>query len=490
MYTGLKFFQSFFLVLKMYAACGAASERLFSRAMATMRYISTRGQTPPLGFSDAVMAGLARDGGLLIPEQILSPDDRFHQWPTMSYRELAYELVVRYADLDQVEIAKLVHDAYDKFRHPEVVHCEPVGPVRILELFHGPTLAFKDIALQFLGGLFSLLLEKSGGHMNILAATSGDTGSAAIAGVRSREHIQIFVMHPRGRVSPTQERQMTSVLDANVHNIAIEGSFDDCQRILKELFADLPFKDRHALGAVNSVNWARVLIQMVYYFHAAFRCCMDTGAKSVQFAVPTGNFGDILAGYYAAKMGAPIKRLILATNENDILARFFTTGEYSLGKVLPTLSPSMDIQVASNFERYLFDRVGGDTAKLHALMAQFGREGKLCVEGHDPLFVAGVGNTAATLATIKKYHTECDYLLDPHTAVGVYVAEQFLDPEAPTICFATAHPAKFGDAILQATGKDLAHHPILDALADLPTRCTTLPADAAAVRDFIAAHAQ
>jgi threonine synthase len=472
------------------AACGAGDEPLSSRVMTQMRYISTRGQMPPLGFSDAVMAGLARDGGLLIPEQILPPDDRFHQWPTMSYRELAYELVVRYADLGQVEVAKLVHDAYDPFRYSEVVQCVPAGPVSVLELFHGPTLAFKDIALQFLGGLFSMLLEKSGGHMNIVAATSGDTGSAAIAGVRGRKNIQIFVMHPKGRVSDMQERQMTSVLDANVHNLAIEGSFDDCQRIMKQLFADLPFKDRHALGAVNSVNWARVLIQMVYYFHAAFRRCMDTGAKSVQFSVPTGNFGDILAGYYAAKMGAPIKRLILATNENDILARFFATGEYSLGKVMPTLSPSMDIQVASNFERYLFDRLGGDAAKLCGLMEQFGREGQLRVEGRDPLFVAGVGTTSATLATIKKYHEQFAYLLDPHTAVGVHVAEQFLDPEAPTICLATAHPAKFGAAILQATGQDLAHHPILDALADLPTRCTTLPADVAAVHDFIAAHAQ
>jgi threonine synthase len=457
--------------------------------MANMNYISTRGQTPALGFSDAVLAGLARDGGLLIPERILPPDDRFHQWPTMSYRELAYELVLRYADLSQVEVAKLVHDAYDKFRHPEVVCCVPAGPVQILELFHGPTLAFKDIALQFLGGLFSLLLEKSGGHMNILAATSGDTGSAAIAGVRGREHIQIFVMHPRGRVSEVQERQMTSVLDANVHNLAIDGSFDDCQRILKELFADLPFKDRQALGAVNSVNWARVLVQMVYYFHAAFRHCLASGARQVQFAVPTGNFGDILAGYYAARMGAPIKRLILATNENDILARFFKTGTYSLGNVVPTLSPSMDIQVASNFERYLFDRVGGDAARLRALMAQFAREGKLKVEGHDPLFVAGVGDRAATRATIRKYHEQYGYLLDPHTAVGVHVAEQFLDPEAPTICLATAHPAKFGDAIREATGQNLAHHPILDALADLPTRCTRLPAEAAAVRDFITAHA-
>jgi threonine synthase len=458
--------------------------------MTPMRYISTRGQTPPLGFSAAVMAGLARDGGLLIPEQILGPDDRFHEWPEMSYRELAYELVLRYADLGLVEVTKLVHCAYDPFRYPEVAWRKPVGPVQVLELFHGPTLAFKDIALQFLGELFSLLLGKSGGRMNIVAATSGDTGSAAIAGVRGRKNIQIFVMHPKGRVSAMQERQMTSVLDANVHNLAIEGSFDDCQRIMKQLFADLPFKDRHALGAVNSVNWARVLIQMVYYFHASFRTCMDTGAKAVQFAVPTGNFGDILAGYYAAKMGAPIKRLILATNENDILARFFTTGEYSLGPVRPTLSPSMDIQVASNFERYLFDRVGGDAAQLRALMEQFGREGRLRVAGRDPLFAAGVGDTPATLATIKKYHEQYDYLLDPHTAVGVHVAEQFLDPEAPMICLATAHPAKFSAAIQQATGQDLAHHPTLDALADLPTRCTTLPAEVAAVRDFIAAHAQ
>jgi threonine synthase len=279
-----------------------------------------------------------------------------------------------------------------------------------------------------------------------------------------------------------------------VFNLAIEGTFDDCQRIMKSIFSDLQFKERFALGAVNSVNWARVVVQIVYYFSSGLYVLNTTGSKSVQFAVPTGNFGDILAGYYAARMGLPISHLILATNENDILARFFNTGDYSLGKVVPTISPSMDIQVASNFERYLYYKLGCDSRKLDMLLRQFASTAHLTIprDGSgrvDELFVAGVGRTTETLAVIKKYYEQYNYLLDPHTAVGVKVAEPYVSDREPVICLATAHPAKFSQAIKDATGKDLAHHEILDRLVDAPTRSTVLPADEKILKDFIIQHA-
>ena len=279
---------------------------------------------------------------------------------------------------------------------------------------------------------------------------------------------------------------MTTVLDDNVRNLAVKGTFDDCQNIVKELFNDLPFRDACKLGAVNSINWARVLAQVVYYFYAALRVQASTGAKQVRFAVPTGNFGDIFAGYVALRMGLPIDKLVLATNENDILARYFNTGTYSLGEVSPTLSPSMDIQVASNFERYLYYLAGEDAGTLKRWMAEFKASGSLATPGAaDGCFAAGRGDTAMTLATIREYWDRYRYLLDPHTAVGVAVGSQHLEASAPMICLATAHPAKFGDAIVRATGQDLAHHPILDALFGLPTRAEIIPADAATVAAII-----
>jgi threonine synthase len=289
-----------------------------------------------------------------------------------------------------------------------------------------------------------------------------------------------------------QERQMTSVLDGNVFNIALDGTFDDCQRVMKEIFSDLPFKDHHSLGSVNSINWARVLAQIVYYFYAAFRVMERTGAARVRFSVPTGNFGDIFAGYLAWRMGLPIDRLVLATNENDILARFFKSGDYSLGHVRATISPSMDIQVASNFERYLYYRVGGDPARLTSLMKAFAKDGRLPAEplkgSTENLVVAGSGNTESTLATIRRYYNDHQYLLDPHSAVGVFVGGQHLDRNEPMICLATAHPAKFGQAIIDATGKDVARHPAIDCLKDLPTRCAVLPASIDAVRSHMEKH--
>jgi threonine synthase len=446
-----------------------------------------------MGFQDAALEGLAPDGGLLIPESVPDVRDRLSAWSSLAYPELAGEILRLFADLPPQDLGDLVRRSYAVFRHPDVAPVVPVGPVRIVELFHGPTLAFKDVALQFLSNVFEYLLRKRGGRLNILGATSGDTGSAAIHGVRGRERMTIFMMHPRGRVAPLQERQMTAVLDANVFNVALEGTFDDGQRVMKSIFGDTAFKERHALGAVNSVNWARVLAQIVYYFSSGLSVLKATGASEISFAVPTGNFGDILAGWYAARMGLPVRLLILATNENDILARFFNTGVYELGRVVPTLSPSMDIQVASNFERYLYYRVGESSERLGALMRTFSSTGRMSIEPApggpvDRLFAAGVGNKASTLAVIRRYYGEHGYLLDPHTAVGVHVGEQHLAEGAPVICLATAHPAKFAAAIEEATGQ-IPHHDILDRLEGAPTRCDVLPADENAVRAYIEARA-
>lgn len=458
-----------------------------------MNYISTRGQMAPVGFQDAVMTGLAPDGGLLLPEELPDVSDKLEQWATLSYTELAVEVMRLFAaDVPVDDLRRLVNESYAAFDHPEVAPTVKVGDLHVLELFHGPTLAFKDVALQFLGNLFAYILGKRGGRLNILGATSGDTGSAAIHGVRGKPNINIFIMHPSGRTSPLQEKQMTSVLDDNVFNLAVDGTFDDCQHIMKTIFADVPFKTEHALGSVNSVNWARVLAQTVYYFYSAFRVMEETGATGVQFSVPTGNFGDILAGYLAHRMGLPVDKLILATNENDILSRFFNSGTYGMSSVVPTISPSMDIQVASNFERYLYYKVGEDAGSLSALMSGFSQARELSVPLNasgvvDDLFTAGRGDTAQTLETIRRYHHDVGYVLDPHTAVGIYVAEMHRSPGSPAICLATAHPAKFTQAIVDAIGEEV-HHPALDALADAETRCDSIADDVDAVKRYLVEH--
>ncbi len=452
----------------------------------SVRYISTRGGPPPRSFSEAALAGLAEDGGLLIPNRIPDVRDRLDRWARLSYPDLAFEVIRLYADLPEDVLRRLIADGVHRFRTPEVTPVVPAGPVHILELFHGPTLAFKDVALQFIGPLFDHLLAQAGQDLNVLVATSGDTGSAAIAGLRGRDRVRIFVMHPRGRVSPIQERQMTTVLDENVFNLAVEGTFDDCQRIMKGLFADVPFKERLRLGAVNSVNWARVLCQIVYYVWSVFRVREATGAGRVQMAVPTGNFGNVLAGYYARRMGLPLDRLILATNENDILTRCFTRGDYSRGEVVPTLSPSMDIQVASNFERYLYYRLGEDPARVREAMAGFEGGGELRLLEGPADILAGRADTDEMLAAIRRYWQEHRTLLDPHTAVGVAVGERLRDPDLPLVCQATAHPAKFPDAIRKATGQDgLARHPLLDAILTGETRRYDLPGEVGAVREFL-----
>ena len=462
-----------------------------------MRYLSTRGKVRDISFKDAVMMGLADDGGLLLPETIpaLSPGE-LAALEKLAYPELAFQILSRFVeDIPAADLKGLVDRSYRSFDHPEVTPIRHEDGVYVLELFHGPTLAFKDVALQFLGNLFEYLLKERSEKMNIVGATSGDTGSAAIYGVRGKENINIFILHPHQKVSPIQELQMTTVTDDNVFNLAIRGTFDDGQRIVKEIFGDLDFKARFSLGAVNSINWARVLAQIVYYFYAWGRVRRATGCQNLYFSVPTGNFGDIFAGYVAKRMGLPIRRLILATNENSILTRFVRNGDYSIDKVVPTLSPSMDIQVASNFERYLYYLFDDDTSRVRQAMADFQQTGCLHFSAGEQSrvaedFLALSVTREQTLTTIRDFHATTGYLLDPHTAVGVKAGRELAGGEAPVVCLATAHPAKFGDAVRQAICRAPEVPPALTGIESREQRCEIIDADTRAVKDFVEKHAR
>jgi threonine synthase len=454
-----------------------------------MRYISTRGGVEPVGFAEAVMMGLGTDGGLLLPQTIPQVDgERLRAWSRLSFQDLAVEVLSPFVGdaVPRGDLIDLVGRSYATFSHPEVTPMVRVEDRHVLELFHGPTAAFKDVALQLLGNLFEYLLERDGGRLNIIGATSGDTGSAAIAGVRGKERIHIFILHPQGRVSPIQERQMTTVLDANVHNAAIRGTFDDGQRIVKQLFNDLAFKAEYHLGAVNSINWARILAQTVYYFYAWGRISRGAADRKVSFSVPTGNFGDVFAGYLAKRMGLPVDRLVIATNRNDILTRFVRTGVYEAGEVHPTLSPAMDIQIASNFERYLYYLTGEDAAAVRGLLEDMGRTGRMAVSEAQRTAVAADFDAAAvgdaeTLEQIRETYRTSGYILDPHTAIGVRASGGLED----VICLATAHPAKFSDAVREAIGTEADPPPPLRGLMDKETRCALLDASEEAVRAHI-----
>lgn len=460
-----------------------------------MKYVSTRGEIAPIGFKDAVMMGLATDGGLILPKEYPSIDRQtLESWRSLSYQELALQVISPFADdIPAADLKLLIDKSYASFRTPEITPVVRKNGVHILELFHGPTLAFKDVALQLLGNLFEYLLKERGQKMNIVGATSGDTGSAAIYGVRGKENINIFILHPHGKTSRIQALQMTTVTDPNVFNIAVEGTFDDCQNIVKQLFSDIPFKEKHFLGAVNSINWARVLAQVVYYFYAWLRVT-DNAAKDVVFSVPTGNFGDIFAGYVARRMGLPIRKLILATNENNILTRMINHGDYSTGTVVSTVSPSMDIQVASNFERYLYYLFNEDPSRVRAAFASFATSGRMDFSAAELAtvrsdFSSMSVNQQQTLATIASFKNETDYLLDPHTAVGVYAALNSPEAGDKAICLATAHPAKFGDAVKLAIGSDPQLPAPLEGLQDLPSRCEIMAADLDSIRTFVDRHA-
>lgn len=421
-----------------------------------MKYISTRGQVSPIGFIDAILMGLADDGGLLVPEHIPQLSDAtLKQWQRLTYPELALEIFSLYVnhEIPRADLKKLVDDSYATFRHEEVTPVRRLDNSRyVLELFHGPTFAFKDVALQFLGNLYSYVSRKTNSIIHILGATSGDTGASAIEGVRGKEGIRICILHPHQKVSKVQELQMTTVDDANVLNLAVEGTFDDCQRIIKELFADVGFKHRYHLRAINSINIARILAQTVYYFYAYFQLANKGHAEKINFSVPTGNFGDIFAGYLAQRMGLPIHKLILATNENNILERFVNEGVYQPDVFRGTYSPSMDIQVASNFERYLFYLYGEDTETVTSLMAQFKAEGRIVITG-DALkqvqadFSAYSVENEECLNTISTYYEKYNYLLDPHTACGAAASDKLTADGEVTVVLSTAHPAKFDEAI-------------------------------------------
>jgi len=461
-----------------------------------MRYISTRGGIQPIDFNEAVMMGLARDGGLLLPETLPAVDSgKLKSWLNLPYQYLAVEVLGLFTgSIPRQDLEVLVENSYASFSHPQVTPVRKAGDLYILELFHGPTLAFKDVALQLLGNLFAYELKKSGTFMNIIGATSGDTGSAAIYGVRGKKGINIFILHPHGRTSPIQALQMTTVLDANVFNIAVRGTFDDAQSIVKEIFNDLEFKDTCHLGAINSINWARVLAQVVYFVYAYLKL-RRAGFDSVDFSVPTGNFGDIFAGYVAKQLlpDGCINRLILATNENDILTRFVNQGDYSVtGEVIPTSSPSMDIQIASNFERYLYYLRDQDGNRVKEDMEAFARTGRMDLSPLKEQVARDFSSLSVTedetLATIGDFYRDQEYLLDPHTAVGVRAGQQ-LKEDRPMICLATAHPAKFGEAVFKATGQEVELPPALAELEGRESRCEVMDADVDLIREYVREHA-
>lgn len=460
-----------------------------------MRYISTRGGIQPIAFKDAVMMGLATDGGLLLPESYPTfSREQLESWRTLSYPELAFTILSLFIDdIPPADLKRLVDASYATFTAPAVTPVVKHDGVHILELFHGVTLAFKDVALQFLGNLFEYILAERNQKLTIVGATSGDTGSAAIHGVRGKKGITIFIMHPHGKTSPVQALQMTTVTDANVHNIAVRGTFDDCQDMVKAMFNDLEFKEKYSLGAVNSINWARVLAQTVYYVYAWLRVT-DEGDRNVSFSVPTGNFGDIFAGYVAGKMGLPIDKLLLATNENNILTRFVTHGDYSLSAVVQTVSPSMDIQLASNFERYLYYLFEENPARVRDAFAELRDSGKITftaaeMEQVQALFCSASVNQSETLETISSFYQETGYLLDPHTAVGVRAARKLLPSGTARVCLATAHPAKFGDAVREAIGSEAPVPESVAALYGLPTRCEVMDVDLKQIMSFVANNA-
>jgi len=462
-----------------------------------MRFVSTRGEAPVLGFSDAVLSGLATDGGLYLPEtwpQI--PADEIASFAGKPYAEVAFAIISRFTDgeIAPDRLKALIDAAYKTFRHPSVTPLVEIAPNRfVLELFHGPTLAFKDVAMQFLSRLMDLILGERHTRATIVGATSGDTGSAAIEAFRGRDTTDIFILHPDGRTSEVQRRQMTTVLDGNVHNIALEGTFDDCQAIVKGLFRAGPFRDELKLSGVNSINWGRIVAQIVYYFTAA----VSLGAphRPVTFVVPTGNFGDIFAGYAAKRMGLPVANLVIATNSNDILARTLETGAYETGGVVPTISPSMDIQVSSNFERLLFESLGRDAVALKRLMNGLTQSGHFTLPPKASAtiresFAAGRASEAQTSATIAATWKSSGYLLDPHTAVGVSVADRLELSGAPVVLLATAHPAKFPAAVKAATGIEPPLPPWLSDLYDRPERYDILANDQGAVESYIRARSR
>ncbi|HEY6834520.1 MAG TPA: threonine synthase [Pseudolabrys sp.] len=458
-----------------------------------MRYISTRGEAAPLNFVEVMLAGLARDGGLYVPES----------WPALApgtiagfagrpYAEVAVEVMRPFVggSIPDADIARMAQEAYGTFRHPATVPLVQLNAsLFVLELFHGPTLAFKDLAMQLVARLMDYALRQRGERTTIVVATSGDTGGAAVEAFRGRAQVDVVVLFPRGRVSEVQRRMMTTAADSNVHAVAIEGTFDDCQALVKAMFNHHAFRDSVRLSGVNSINWARIVAQAVYYFTAAV--ALGAPHRKVAFTVPTGNFGDVFAGYVASKMGLPVDRLVVATNVNDILARTFASGTYETRDVVATASPSMDIQISSNFERLLFDAYDRDAHAVRSLMGSLAQSRRFSVSAHAlekmrALFSADRADEQESAATIRAWMREASYCADPHTAVGLAVAEkETRDPSVPMVVLSTAHPAKFPDAVKAACGVEPALPDWLGDLYARTERVTVLPADQGAVERFV-----
>lgn len=462
-----------------------------------MKYVSTRGKAPELAFCDVLLSGLARDGGLYVPSQ----------WPKLSadqisamagkpYAEVAKEVLAPFVEgeIPKHDFERMVDEAYASFHHPAIAPMVQIDENHwVLELFHGPTLAFKDVAMQLLARMMDYVLENRKERATIVGATSGDTGGAAIEAFKGRDNTDIFILFPKGKVSAVQQRQMTTVSDANVHCLAIEGDFDSCQAIVKDMFNNLAFRDRLQLSGVNSINWGRIMAQIVYYFTAA--ASIGGPGRTVSFCVPTGNFGDIFAGYVAKKMGLPINKLIIATNRNDILTRTLNSSRYEKAVTEPTISPSMDIQVSSNFERLLFDASGRDADSVQQQMDSLKQSGSFEIDGKTmeaivAEFSAGACNEDETHHEILKTLEVAGYLCDPHTAVGLKVAGEHLSAETPMITLATAHPAKFPDAVKSASGvyPDLPAH--VGDMMERKERFQVLPDDVSAVEQYIEQHSR
>jgi threonine synthase len=461
-----------------------------------VKYVSTRGQAPTLGFEDVLLTGLARDGGLYLPESWPQfTADQLSEFSGKSYEDVALAVMRPFVggEIDDAELAALIADAYRTFSHRAVAPLVQIGPRDwILELFHGPTLAFKDVAMQVLARLMDRALARRRARAVIIGATSGDTGGAAIEAFRGRRAIDVFILYPRGRVSEVQRRQMTTPTDANIHAVAVDGTFDDCQSIVKALFNDQRLRDEFGLAGVNSINWARLMAQIVYYVTSAV--ALGAPARTVAFSVPTGNFGDVFTGWAAGRMGLPIARLVIATNINDILVRALTSGRYATEGVTATFSPSMDIQISSNFERFLFEACHRDGARVRAQMSALGQSGAFDLAGEQlsaasRSFSAHRIDETGTLDEIRRLYDRSGYIADPHTAVGLGAARQAaIDPTVPVVHLATAHPAKFPDAVARAIGRRPPEPDIVARQRALPERGTELPNDVAAISHYIRIH--
>ena len=453
-----------------------------------MNYFSSRDKSLKFSFKDIFLRGLAPDGGLFLPSEIKKYSEaELKNLSKLSYVDLATEIIFNFceSDIDKKQLKNLIVKAYDNFKSKEVVELKKVGNYNLLELYHGPTLAFKDIAMQVIGNMYDCLQVSKDKVINIIVATSGDTGAAAIAALNDRKNINVFVLHPHNRISNVQRKIMTTIGSNNIFNIAIEGSFDDCQKIVKEMFNDNDFREKINMSGVNSINWARIICQIVYYFYAAFK----VGKKNISFSVPTGNFGDIYAGYMAKKMGLPIDKLIVATNENNILQRVINTGEYKPDKVKPSLTPSMDIQISSNFERLLFDILDEDDKKVVLLMNDLTTKGffKLDQEVIKILkknFISEKINDEETLAIIKKYNVEEKFVLDPHTATAFGAAKK-ISNLSEVIILGTAHPYKFLETVKKATGIEITAPSQLSNMIDNEEKFDIMENNISKIKNYI-----